>query len=152
MPPRTAAILRELWHWREKEAEAVDRPPFHILQNEHLLQSAHNFAAGKVADYKYFSPRRRDAFRKAAQAGIDLPDDKLPVMRRRTRPRPTGAMIRRTEELKERRDRTAIELKLEPGIVAPKTVLDAIASNQEEAAALLVPWQRELLGVNGRQG
>src|SRR5690349_1328633 len=35
---RTAAVLRALWQWREKEAEKADRPPFHILRNEDLLK------------------------------------------------------------------------------------------------------------------
>ena len=39
LPPRTAAVLRELWKWREREAEAADRPAFHILQNGELLLS-----------------------------------------------------------------------------------------------------------------
>src|SRR4030095_16090056 len=31
---RAAAILRELWFWRDGAARAIDRPPFHILHNE----------------------------------------------------------------------------------------------------------------------
>src|SRR6202035_5434816 len=62
---RATAILRELWNWREKEAEAVDRPPFHILQNRELLDSAQRFAAGESPDYKHFSDRRRRTFREA---------------------------------------------------------------------------------------
>src|SRR5438876_10566925 len=46
-----AAVLRALWQWREKEAEMVDRPPFHILQNEKLLDAAVGFASGSVPDY-----------------------------------------------------------------------------------------------------
>src|SRR5438876_11440277 len=46
---RASAVLRELWNWREKEAEAVDRPPFHILQNRELLHSAERFAAGETS-------------------------------------------------------------------------------------------------------
>src|SRR5262249_52596558 len=55
---RAAAVLRELWHWREKEAEAVDRPAFHILQNEELLRAAAGFHAGQEPDYRHFSARR----------------------------------------------------------------------------------------------
>ncbi|HXX41713.1 MAG TPA: ribonuclease D, partial [Chthoniobacterales bacterium] len=35
-----AAVLRELWNWRERQAEAADRPPFHILQNSELISAA----------------------------------------------------------------------------------------------------------------
>ena len=34
------AILRELWHWREKEAIAANRPPFFILNHEKLVDIA----------------------------------------------------------------------------------------------------------------
>jgi ribonuclease D len=64
---RAAAVLRGLWQWREKEAAAVDRPPFHILQNHELLQSAENFDLGSVPDYRHFSSRRRRAFCDAAE-------------------------------------------------------------------------------------
>ncbi|HEY0369024.1 MAG TPA: ribonuclease D, partial [Chthoniobacterales bacterium] len=39
LSPRASAILRELWLWRDHEAQSIDRPPFHILQNHLLLQS-----------------------------------------------------------------------------------------------------------------
>src|SRR6201988_1941463 len=47
---RAAAVLRALWQWREREAEMVDRPPFHILQNEKLVNAAVNFDSGSVPD------------------------------------------------------------------------------------------------------
>src|SRR6266576_3669742 len=62
-----AAVLRALWQWREKEAGAADRPPFHILQNHELLNAALSFASGSTPDYRHFSSRRRQAFREAAQ-------------------------------------------------------------------------------------
>jgi len=40
---RAAAVLRALWQWREREAEIADRPPFHILQNEKLVNAAVSF-------------------------------------------------------------------------------------------------------------
>src|SRR5262249_28103657 len=40
LDPHTGAVLRALWQWREAEAEMVDRPPFHILQNSELLRAA----------------------------------------------------------------------------------------------------------------
>src|SRR5437667_4339277 len=46
-----AAVLRALWQWREREAEMADRPPFHILQNDNLLNAAVSFASGSVPDY-----------------------------------------------------------------------------------------------------
>jgi len=142
-----AAVLRALWQWREKEAEMVDRPPFHILQNEKLVDAAVGFASGSVPDYKHFSSRRRQAFRQAARIALAAPESDWPVLPRRFGTRPSAETVRRTEELRRRRDKSAEELGLEPSFIAPRHTLEAIATDQARAASLLVPWQRELLGV-----
>jgi ribonuclease D len=142
-----AAVLRELWNWREREAEAADRPPFHILQNRELIESAKKFAAGAVADYKHFSDRRRRAFRESAERALQLPEKDWPIKPRRTGTRPTAEVVRRTEKFRQDRDRAAKDLDLEPSFIAPRASLEAIAADQTRSDALLVPWQRELLGV-----
>jgi len=144
---REAAVLRALWHWREKEAEAADRPPFHILQNHDLLNAAVSFASGSVPDYGHFSSRRRQAFREAAQSALQLSESEWPVPLRRFGTRPNPEMGRWTEELRRRRDRSAKQLDLEPAFIAPRSTLEAIAANQMNATTLLVPWQRTLLGI-----
>jgi ribonuclease D len=144
----TAAVLRALWQWRENEAEAADRPPFHILQNRELIQSAEKFADGEVPDYRHFSARRRQAFRDAAHKALQLPESEWPVWRKRFGVRPTLAVVRRTEELKKRRDRVTGPLGLEPAFVASRSALEAIAAEPASAESLLVPWQRELLGLD----
>src|SRR6266508_1532005 len=144
---REAAVMRALWQWREKEAEAADRPPFHILQNHELLNAAVAFASGNVPHYRHFSPRRCHAFRQAAQSAMQLPESEWPVSRRRVGRRPGPETVRATEGLRRRRDQAARELNLEPSFIAPRTTLEAIATNQTRAASLLVSWQQELLGV-----
>jgi len=146
---RAAAVLRALWQWREKEAEAADRPPFHILQNHELLNAAASFASEKLPDYRHFSSRRRQAFRAAAQSALQLRESDWPVSRRRSGTRPSAEMIARTEELRRRRDRAAMELDLEPSFIAPRSTLGVIAADQTRATTLLVPWQRELLAGSG---
>jgi ribonuclease D len=140
-------VLRALWQWREREAERADRPPFHILQNEKLLDAAISFASGDVPDYKHFSPRRRQAFREAARIGMATPESELPILRRRLGTRPTAEMVRCTEELRRRRDKSADKLGLEPSFIAPRGTLEAVAADGTRAISLLVPWQRELLGI-----
>jgi ribonuclease D len=144
---REAAVLRALWQWREKEAEIADRPPFHILQNHELLGAALNFASGRSPDYRHFSSRRRQAFRMAAQNAMQLPESEWPVSQRRFGTRPSPEAIRRAEELRRRRDRAARELDLEQSFIAPRSTIEAIAAKETRAASLLVPWQRELLGI-----
>ena len=142
-----AAVLRALWQWREKEAEAADRPPFHILQNRELLAAAESFAKGGMPDFSHFSARRRSAFREAAEHALKLPEETWPLPRPRLGTRPTAEMKQRTEELRRRRDHGATRLELEPAFVAPRAALEALATNEKNGAALLVPWQREVLGI-----
>ena len=144
----SAAVLRALWQWREKEAEKADRPPFHVLRNEELLKAAVKFASGSVPDYKHFSFRRRQAFLDAAQAALRAPESEWPVSRRRFGTRPTNETVQRAEELRRRRNKSAEELGLEPSFIAPRSTLEAIAADGTRTAALLVPWQRELLDVS----
>jgi ribonuclease D len=144
---RPAAILRALWHWRDREARAVDRPAFHILQNQQLVASAITFDAGEVPDFRHFSPRRRREFLSAANEAMQLPESEWPEKRRGVRLRPTAEMDRRTDELRRHRDHVAAELKIEPSFIAPRNALEAIARDESQKELLLVPWQRELLGL-----
>ena len=144
---RAAAVLRALWQWREKEAEAADRPPFHILQNHELLNAAVSFASEKLPDYRHFSSRRRQAFREAAQNALQLSEEEWPVSLRRFGTRPSAGMMARTEELRRQRDRGARELDLEPAFIASRSTLEAIAVDETCATTLLVPWQRAVLAL-----
>lgn len=142
-----AAILRELWNWREKEAEAADRPAFHILQNSELLKAAEQFAQGLTPDYKHFSAARRRTFREAGERGLRVPQEEWPVARRRFGTRPTARILRRVDELKARRDRAARKHDLEPSFIASRGAIEAVAADDSRAETLLIPWQRELLAI-----
>jgi ribonuclease D len=147
LDPQRGAVLRALWQWRETEAEMADRPPFHILQNRELLNAAESFTSGHVPDYKQFSARRRQTFRQAAKSALQAPQSEWPVMRRRSGSRPTAEMRRRADQLREQRDKAAVQLGLEASFIASRGALETIAADPTRAAALLVPWQRELIGI-----
>jgi ribonuclease D len=144
---QAGAVLRSLWNWREKEAETADRPPFHILQNRELLNAAEKFVGGTVPDYKHFSVRRRRAFREAGEQALALPEKEWPVWKKGSRKRSNAAIGRRVEELRQRRERVAKDLGLEPSFIAPRAALEAIAADGTCASVHLVPWQRDLLGI-----
>jgi ribonuclease D len=149
---RAYAVLRELWNWREKEAEAVDRPPFHILQNRELLYSAERFDAGESPDFKHFSDRRRRAFREAAERAMQMSERDWPVRPRRSGTRATAEVIKRIEQLRRNRDHAAKDLQIESSFIASRGVLETIAADKSRAEALLVPWQRDLLRVSENRG
>jgi len=111
------------------------------------LKAAESFISGQVPDYKHFSARRRQTFREAAKIALQSPQSEWPVMRRRSGSRPTEEMRRRADQLRERRDKAAAQLGLEPSFIASRGALEAIAAASARATALLVPWQRELIGM-----
>jgi ribonuclease D len=142
---RSSALLRALWTWRDEEAKAVDRPPFHILRNEELIDSARRFDAGERVSFRHLSPARAGRFYAAADAALALPQSEWPVLLRRPRTRPTPEEEMRFRELKKRRDAAAAGLKLDPSLIAPKATLEALAADPSAATERLLPWQQEIL-------
>lgn len=142
---RASALLRALWQWRDREAQAADRPAFHVLQNHLLIQAARMFDAGEVPDFRHFSSRRRRAFLDAAEKALQAPEEAWPQRRRRVGKRPTADMERAAEALRRRRDEVATAHGLEPSFIAARGALDAVAADHSTSAMLLVPWQRDLL-------
>lgn len=142
---QTAAVLRALWQWRDKEAQAADRPAFHILQNHLLIKAAEQFCAGEVPEFRHFSPRRRRTFQAAAQGALQLPESEWPERKRRNGKRPTPEMERAAERLRQRRDAVATAHGIEPSFIAPRGALDAVAAEPSRSETLLAPWQRDLL-------
>lgn len=142
---RTAALLRALWRWREREAQSADRPPFHILQNHLLLRAAESFASGEAPEFRHFSARRRRGFMDAAEEALQLPESEWPKRLRRAGVRPTPETERLAEELRRRRDAAAQEHGIESSFIAPRAAVDSIAADRTRGAILLVPWQQTLL-------
>jgi len=147
-----AAVLRSIWTWRETEAQRVDRPPFHILRNEQLIQAAETAVNGKMLHFRHFSERRTRDFRAAIQTALALTEEDWPKARGRRGERPTKEVERAAEEMRKRRDAAAHELGIEPSFIAPRATIDAIAADGSRTNQLLVSWQRKLLGCKGQTG
>jgi len=144
---RASAILRALWHWREAEAQALDRPTFHILHSEQLVEAAARFDRDQEVDFSQLHGTRRRRFYEAAEKAKALPESEWPKIIRKPRPRPTRDEEERFRTLKTKRDTVATELKLDPSLIAPKSMLENLAANPEETAARMLPWQRSALGI-----
>ncbi len=142
-----AAVLRALWTWRDHEAALADRPAFHVLRNEQLLEASHLAATGGAPNYRHFSGRRAREFRETWQGALQLPEAAWPIFERKRGERPTREMERAAEAMRARRDKVAGELGIDPSFIAPRATIDAIAAVRERAEAMLARWQRELLGI-----
>lgn len=145
LSPRGWAVLRALWRWRDEEARLWDRPAFHVLSNENLLHLAGEAAKGE----KFHRPRlpkpRALRLEAALESALNLPEAEWPKMIRGVRIRATKEQVDRLNKLRDHRDKVAREVDLDPSILAPKAALEAVAA--DPLANVLLPWQRDLLGL-----
>jgi ribonuclease D len=146
--PRALAVLRELWHWRESEAVAANRPPYFVLAHETLLKVSATAAEGQAIEAflpRGLSQRRRQGALDAVQRGLQVSRTDLPQPFRHKFHRPTETERRRFVELAQRRDQQAHRLKLDPTLIASRADLARLAHSWEEHAPALMKWQREIL-------
>src|SRR2546425_644216 len=133
LSPRGLAVLRELYELRERLARAYDRPPFKILSEETLVRLA-GAAPGDpqaLAQVSGCTPkviaRWGDAILETVARSLARPDDELPRIEPRPRPRIPAAVERRLERLKQWRGEAAPRFGLEPGLLLPNRLITAIA-------------------------
>jgi ribonuclease D len=130
---RELAILRELYDWREGVAQRTDRATFRILNNEPMLAIAKQPPADLVA-LKAIpgissdqAERRGRELLAAVKRGLEVLEGDLPRVQRTPRKAYDPAFESRLERLKTARNRLAIELDLQPGVLCPNGTLEAIA-------------------------
>jgi ribonuclease D len=142
------AVLREIWHWREQEALASNRPPFFVLSHETLIGVALAAATPDGIEAllpRHFSSRRRNGLHEAIQKGLLMEPDKQPHPLRFHSRRQTEAERRRFLELQRRRNLRAAELDLDPTLIASRATLLGLACDGQTHQGDLMPWQQELL-------
>lgn len=142
------AVLRELWHWREREARSAGRPPFFILSHELMVDFAAAAADSRPVEPlvpRHISDRRRAGLTEAIRTGIKVTPDQLPQIPRHRGRRPSEAERRRFDELERRRNVCAQQLDIDPTLIASRAVLGDLAQSWDANAGQLMNWQRELL-------
>lgn len=155
---RSLAVVRELYNWRDALARSADRPPFKIIGNDVILELAKSKPATREDLEKtkglakfHFDRYGRDLLARVT-AAVALPEEALPQRVEGKAWLRDKALEARIDRLKKVRDRIATELKIEPSMLAPRHVLQAIATLEPKHVAELdaVPalrqWQRRLLG------
>ena len=147
---RGLAVLRALWAWRDAEAVAANRPPYFILRHETLVDLA-DAGSQERALLPLLPPRlstrRRTGLLAAVALALALPAAQWPHRKRHSGHRASAAEKRRHDVLRERRDRRAAELGIDPTLIASRATLNALAGDRDLQQAALMKWQRELLEV-----
>jgi ribonuclease D len=148
LSPRGLAVLRELWFWRDSEAQKVDRPTFQIMRNEELIELAKNAVSGdKLRAPAWLPHSRRRRLEETIARALEVPESGWPQRAKSVRLRSSPEQEHRLDRLRAKRDAVSSELSLDPAIVASRGILEAVAREPESATKVLMDWQRELLGV-----
>lgn len=147
---RGLAVVREVWHWRDRTARSVNKPPYFILPHETVV--AISGAALRSDSFTELIPRRfddewRGGLVGAIRRALSSAAESWPSLNQHPVDRLTEAEKKRLEELKKRRDRTAAELEIDPTLIASRATLTALARRRNRDDAGLMKWQRELLGL-----
>ena len=142
-------MLRELWHWREREALAANRPPFFVLAHEKMVEISIAVSEKKPVDPLIpprMHPRRREnlfaAIRAAQSGAAGKISRKKSATVRNAPPRRSSAV---SGKLKNAATSDAHELGIDPTLIAPKSVLGDLARDWDKHAPELMNWQLELL-------
>ena len=144
--PRGLAVVRELWHWREKEAVKFNRPPHFVLSSETMVDIAEASAeSGPLKEMlpRYLTPRRRAEVLKAIKKG--LAQEELPGVLRSAPYRQTEQEKKRMHEFEKRRNRAAHDLGIDPTLIASRAMLVMLAKDWGAHQGELMNWQREIL-------
>jgi ribonuclease D len=157
---RAAALLRELWHWRDAIAERADRPPFRVAANAFMLEWANWLAETPDATMDQAPERpawlrggRRASFDQAVERVLAMPpDDFPPPVERKTHGR---RFTQEEEDLLKRllatRDAVAESLGLQSGVLGPRdAIVPLVAPRPADEDALrelggLMRWQARVL-------
>ena len=154
----TLAILEELLQMRDQQSELLDRPPFKVLSADTLIEVAEN-RPGSLYELSLFKgmtsgqlQRHGAAMLAAVERGLATPDANLPRFPRGTKKEVLERTKERLKNLKAWRERCSLELGLDPGVLAPNWLLEAVADTEGavieelEAIAGMRKWQKQIYG------
>ncbi len=149
LDPLGLAVLREVWHWREKDAFRTGRPPFFILKHETMAEIAAE-AASKNSTRSltlphFLTSKRRADLVAAVRRGLEVPEDQRPRPIRVHSRRMTREELDEADRIGKRRDQKAKELGIDPTLIASKATLFALGRNEPGAWDDLLDWQYDLL-------
>jgi ribonuclease D len=152
------AILEELLQMRDKQSELLDRPPFKVLSADTLMEiaesrprSLHELSLVKGMTSGQLQ-RHGAGILTAVERGLATPENRIPRFPRNGKKEVQERVKERLKNLKSWRERYSHELGLDPGVLAPNWLLEAVADTQGAAQEELdvIPgmreWQKRLFG------
>lgn len=155
---RELAVLRELVPWRDSVAREMDRATFRVIGNEQLLEIARvqpknreELAKIRGVSRGIQDNRARDIV-DAVRRGLEVPEADLPRFPKSARWDRDPQFETKINALKTVRDEASERLDLDPGVLASRDRLEAVARKNPQSVEELrtIPelrqWQVEVLG------
>ena len=143
---RGLAALKALWQWRDREAESIDRPAFMVCSNDELLRWTNALQEFRpVFPNSSMHSHRAARFRKAVERFQLLDEEDYPQLLKRTHHETDAFFDERVERWAARRNAIAEKLALEPSLIATRSQIESIATNEDKGLCQLMNWQRNLL-------
>jgi ribonuclease D len=126
---REQSILRELYIWRDQQAERLDRPVFKVLSDRVLvaLARARPRSLKKLASVDGLSAYHADRFGKRILRAVDRGKRAPPPSPPAPPPRHSREELGRFEALRNWRKGVAIERGVDPDVIVSNTTLWALA-------------------------
>jgi len=155
---RSLAALEELLQLRDQQARELDRPPFKVISAETLLEVAEKRARtfGDLSGIKGMTPGQIQRYGERMLAAVALaqalPEQDLPRFPRMRREEPSDGSKERLKRLKPWRQQFSSLQGLDPGVLAPNWLLEAVAEAYPASAveldgiAGMREWQKRLYG------
>jgi ribonuclease D len=149
LSPKGLHFLKHLWLWRDDECRRLDRPAFKFLGNNEVVTMAEHLEAGRnVRPPHYLRPGPVKRLHEAIGAAMTVKPSDFPVKHRRGEGPRLDIDEIRYEKIRRFRDQQAARLGIEPTVIATRTVMERLSSNnisEVDKADLLLNWQRDLL-------
>jgi ribonuclease D len=148
LEPIGLAYLRALWHWRDEEAKAWDRPSFMVAPNRQLLEWSIDLAGRKSVELpRHFRSERIKRFKEALAAVESLSPAELPDRPQGKRRKRDRDFDRKLDLLLKIRETQAAKLDIDGSLIAPRATLEALAADEAVPSEVLLKWQRECLDL-----
>lgn len=154
---RGLAVLRELFAWRRETAQRRDVPPYRVAMDstlialaEHPPETVRDLSRAGGAIRALSRDESAEEIVARARRALETRPAEWPERRSRSRGGVPGPAAARVRLLRDRRDRLAARLALEPSILATRATLEAIAMHLDDGrdwrtAPGVRRWQIDLL-------
>ncbi len=151
--PQQAAVLNQLWLYREQRAQSADLPRFKILSDRILLEIAQNCPT-TIASLRELDCLSHGNFKRHGEQLVQAVQKGLtshPIYRCNSH-RPDDAYLNRLDLLRRWRKTAGVTLGVESDIILPRDTMDVIAQENPHSLKELesimkhLPWRLKQYG------